>query len=267
MDKYLVIGDPIEHSLSPFIHTQFAKDTEQSIQYARQKIQAVDFKSALDDLINTGIKGVNVTLPLKSLAFTYADVLSERAKLAGAVNTLKIENNQVFGDNTDGFGLIRDLTVNLKIQLKDARILLLGAGGAARGIIKPLLDEEPKILIVANRTMSKAQGLVEEFKVYGNISASGFSDLIGTFDLILNATSASIGDQMLPISGEVVGANTVVYDLMYAKQATTFMRWATRHQAKTVCDGLGMLLEQAAESFFIWRSVRPSTESLLRELR
>ncbi len=267
MDKYLVIGDPIKHSLSPLIHTRFAKDTKQNIQYTRQKISTVNFKSKVDDLIESGIKGMNITLPLKQQAFTYADILSERAKLAGAVNTFKIENNQVFGDNTDGAGLVKDLTANLKITLTNKKILLLGAGGAARGVLKPLLEKNPAMLVIANRTLSKAKMLADEFAAHGTVGFSGFTELIGTFDLILNATSASINGKIPPIPDNVVDGNTVAYDLMYAKQATVFMLWAQERHAKIVSDGLGMLIEQAAESFFIWRSVRPMTENLLRELR
>lgn len=267
MDKYLVIGDPIEHSISPEIHTRFASDTGQKLSYTRLRVKPADFTFKVDELIKDGIKGMNITLPLKELAFAYADTLSLRAELAGAVNTFKIEAGQVYGDNTDGAGLVRDLKFNLGFNIKDIRILLLGAGGAAKGILKPLLDEKPSQLHIANRTPGKAFELQEKYKSYGNINASGFLDISGKYDLIINATSASVTGDMPDVNPEVLGKNALCYDLMYAKKPTAFINWSHTHGAISAVDGLGMLVEQAAESFYLWRGVRPKTRDLIFELK
>ena len=262
-----MIGDPIKHSISPQIHTAFAKSSGQNITYTKLRVRPADFAVKVKDLLGLGVKGMNITLPLKELAFAFANKLSPRAKFAGAVNTFKIEQGMVYGDNTDGIGLIRDITQNLKADITDKKILLLGAGGAAKGIIKPLLEEAPEVLHIANRTISKAIELKNQAKVYNNVSASGFAAVSDKFDFIINATSASVNHAVPPISAKVIDKNTVCYDLMYSKEPTSFLLWAQQHGAKITTDGLGMLVEQAAESFYLWRKIRPATQDLLLKLR
>lgn len=267
MDQYAVFGNPIKHSKSPFIHTLFAKQTAQQLIYSMIEAPIDGFKDSLDRFFSDQGKGCNITVPFKEQAFDYAQQLTERATLAGAVNTLKLtDDGIIIGDNTDGAGLVLDLK-NHHINLNNARILLIGAGGAARGVCGPLLAENPKQLVITNRTFSKAQTLTTIFHAFGNICALEFDDLTGDFDLIINSTSASLNGLRPPISASLVRPETAVYDMMYSPEKTVFNTWASELGARVVIDGLGMLVGQAAESFAIWRGVKPSAKQVLNELR
>jgi len=267
MDQYAVFGNPIKHSKSPFIHTLFARQTAQQMVYKAIEAPLDDFENTLNRFFAEQGKGCNITVPFKEQAFKYAHQLTERATLAGAVNTLKLtDDGLIIGDNTDGAGLVLDLKNN-HVTLKGARILLLGAGGAARGVCGPLLAEMPKQLVIANRTFSKAQTLAGIFSHLGDVSACEFTRLAGHFDLIINSTSASLSGQVPPISPSLLNTETVIYDMMYSAQATAFNRWAIEHGARQVIDGLGMLVGQAAESFAIWRAIKPGSKQVLNELR
>ena len=266
-DRYVVIGNPIEHSKSPAIHTQFALQTQQALAYERLLVALDGFDAAIKNLIASGVRGANVTLPFKLDAYHIATDLTPRARAAGAVNTLKFEDNKIIGDNTDGVGLVRDIVVNAGISLQSRRILLLGAGGAARGVILPLLSELPAELVIANRTVQKAQDLLAQFHGHSvALSASSFDALSGEFDVVINATSASLSDGLPSISSSLFNEKSFIYDMMYGAKPTNFMRWAVEKKA-TVRDGLGMLVEQAAESFELWRGVRPDTAPVYALLR
>ncbi|MFO6424679.1 shikimate dehydrogenase [Motilimonas sp. KMU-193] len=267
MDKYAVFGHPISHSKSPFIHTLFARQTHEDISYQAIEAPVDDFAGELTRFFASGGKGCNVTLPFKEQAYSAADRLTPRAQLAGAVNTLKLtDDGQIIGDNTDGAGLVQDLK-NHHVELKGARILLLGAGGAARGVCGPLLDEQPQSLVIANRTHAKAQLLADLFNQHGAITALAFSDLTGEFDLIINSTSASLSGELPPISQTLIRPETAVYDMMYGSGDTVFMSWAKQAGARIVLDGLGMLVGQAAESFAVWRGIKPGSKQVMSELR
>lgn len=267
MDQYAVFGNPIKQSKSPFIHTLFATQTLQKLVYSAIEPPIDNFEETLANFFTANGKGCNITAPFKEQAFQYAQQLTERAALAGAVNTLKLtDDGLIIGDNTDGAGLVLDLKNN-HVDLKDARILLLGAGGAARGVCGPLLAESPKELVIANRTFSKAQTLVSIFNEFGNINACELAQLSGEFDLIINSTSASLHGEVTPISTTLVRPETAIYDMMYSAQATPFNAWAKALGARLVIDGLGMLVGQAAESFAIWRGLKPSAKQVLLELR
>jgi len=267
MDQYAVFGNPIKHSKSPFIHTQFAKQTAQQLVYSAINAPVDDFENSLNAFFAREGKGCNITVPFKEQAFTYAQQLTERATLAGAVNTLKLtDDGMIIGDNTDGAGLVLDLKNN-HIDLNNARILLIGAGGAARGVCGPLLAETPKQLVIANRTFPKAETLATVFSSFGNIKAVEFDDLEGDFDLIINSTSASLNGLLPPVNDSLVRPETAIYDMMYSPEKTVFNAWASELGARVVIDGLGMLVGQAAESFAIWRDVKPTTKSVLNELR
>lgn len=267
-DRYAVFGSPIKHSKSPKIHQLFAEQTRQSLEYTAQEVGADQFKSSVSSFFKKGGKGLNCTLPLKELAWAYADSSTERADLSKAVNTLALqEDGSILGDNTDGCGLIRDLTQNNNIVIKGASILILGAGGACRGILAPLLELSPHHITLANRTTQKASDLAAEFCIFGDIEGCGFADLKRQqFDLIINATSASLRDEMPPLPESLLSENGVCYDLAYGNKPTTFVRWGVEHHAKKSLDGLGMLVEQAAEAFFIWRKVRPQTKVVIESL-
>jgi shikimate dehydrogenase len=264
-DHYAVFGDPIKHSKSPRIHSLFAQQTQQDLDYVAQQVPAETFVTVANDFFANGGKGLNCTVPLKELAWQYADQLTERARLAKAVNTLvKQADGSILGDNTDGIGLVNDLISNHQIQLAGKRILILGAGGATRGIILPLLDCQPAQISIANRTVSKADALVADFAAQGRLNALGFEALAGQqFDLVLNATSASLSDQLPPLPADLLAANACCYDLAYGNLPTTFVKWGLAHGAAQSLDGLGMLVEQAAEAFFIWRGVRPATTDVI----
>lgn len=266
MDKYVVIGNPISHSKSPLIHTLFAHQTGQSMSYETLEAPIEDFQGAVFAFFSQGGKGCNVTLPFKEEAYALATTLTERARIAGAVNTLKMrDDGSILGDNTDGEGLVQDL-INNQIQIEGANILLIGAGGAARGVLFPLLTRNPKALVIANRTFSKAQKLASLFSEYGHVSAAAF-DALGEFDLIINSTSASLSGQYPNVPSSILRKNTVVYDMVYGEGVTSSNQWALSHGAARVVDGLGMLVGQAAESFTLWRGIRPNMNPVLKELR
>jgi shikimate dehydrogenase len=270
-DRYVVIGNPIAHSKSPDIHARFAAQTGQSIVYNRLLAPLDGFASTVRTFIDDGGKGANVTVPFKLEAFELANELTDRARAAGAVNTLIFDGQHsdarhITGDNTDGVGLVTDIVKNAGVDLAGKRILLLGAGGAARGVVLPLLNERPVRLVIANRTQEKAQELAQHFAAHGPVEACAFGALQDKYDVVINATSASLSADLPPISSRVLGIDTLAYDMMYGKEPTVFMRFAQQHGAQ-VRDGLGMLVEQAAEAFSVWRGVRPDTAPVLRELR
>ncbi len=266
-DRYVVIGNPIAHSKSPQIHARFAEQTGQQISYERLLAPVDAFDATVKAFIASGGRGANVTVPFKLEAFRFADELSERAQAAGAVNTLHVRDGQVFGDNTDGVGLVRDIVQAAGVPLSSKRLLLLGAGGAARGVILPLLAESPARLVIANRTPERAAELAAQFSGgSASIEACSFDSLTGSFDVVINATSASLSSELPPVPASVVGPHSFVYDMMYAAQPTPFLQLASQ-QGAHVRDGLGMLVEQAAESFYLWRGVRPQTAPVYQWLR
>ena len=265
-DKYVVIGNPVAHSKSPDIHAQFALETAQDMRYERLLAPLDGFAETVRGFIKEGGRGANVTLPFKLEAYALATNLSERARAAGAVNTLKFEGDDIFGDNTDGVGLVTDIQHNAGIALRGKRILLLGAGGAARGTLLPLLQAKPAELMIANRTVAKALDLAWEFQAHGPVSASDFAELDGVYDIVINATSASISAALPPIAANLFAKGAFAYDMMYAAEPTIFMQFAQQNGC-VVRDGLGMLIEQAAEAFFVWRGVRPQTAGVFATMR
>lgn len=270
-DIYAVIGHPIAHSRSPLIHARFAAQTNQDMRYDAILAPLDGFAATLQAFVAGGGRGMNVTVPFKEEAFRMATRLSPRAQAAGAVNTLGFTDQEIFGDNTDGAGIVRDIRVNLGRQIAGQRVLLLGAGGAARGTILPLLQEHPTQLVIANRSADKARALAAEFASHGAVlEACGFAELGGTsandaFDLIINATSAGLANSALDIPDGLFAPGCLAYDMVYGKE-TPFMAQARRAGAQ-VSDGLGMLVEQAAEAFYLWRGIRPETAPVLKELR
>lgn len=266
MDRYAVFGNPIEHSLSPIIHTQFAKQTGLSIQYDKILAPIDNFAHSAKAFIDQGAKGFNITVPFKIEAFNLATELSVNAKTAGAVNTIKVNGNNLIGENTDGVGLVNDLTKNLSIDLNNKTVLILGAGGATRGILLPLLKQTPKRLMIANRTASKAEQLALDFSTHGKTCGFGLNKIKDTpVDVIINATSASLDGQM-PMIANGVANGAICYDLMYGTQ-TPFMDWAKANNAKMIVDGLGMLVEQAAAAFEFWTGKQPNTQEVIKKLR
>jgi shikimate dehydrogenase len=271
-DRYAVIGNPVAHSKSPFIHAEFARQTGQDLSYGRILASPDRFTNTVQDFRAEGGKGLNVTLPFKLEAFALAEERSARAVDAGAVNVLKFEGATVFGDNTDGIGLVRDIGVNLGFAISGCTALLMGAGGAARGALWPLLHARPERLVIANRTVEKAQRLVERFgaraRVDGiSLSASSYAALAGQqFDLVVNATAASLNDTVPELPDAVFARDSLAYDMMYGK-TTPFLELAIGQGAGRVADGIGMLVEQAAESFLLWRGVRPETRSVIAVLK
>ncbi|QDQ27235.1 shikimate dehydrogenase [Chitinimonas arctica] len=264
-DRYAVIGNPIAHSKSPAIHAAFALQTGQKLNYTRLEAPLDGFSDCAAEFLAMGGKGCNVTVPFKEEAYRFANRLSARAELAGAVNTLWLDDDGLVGDNTDGAGLCRDLLRHT--ELRGKRILLLGAGGAARGVIAPLLAEKPARLLLANRSADKATQLAERFSA-ANLQATGLDALAGqAFDLVINATSASLAGQQLPLPPSLWRLETVAYDMMYGKEETPFLAQAAAGGVAMRLDGLGMLVEQAAEAFYLWRGVRPETQPVLTELR
>jgi len=267
MDQYAVFGNPIKHSKSPFIHTLFANQTQQQMTYGIVEAPVDSFKESVQAFFEQGAKGCNITAPFKEEAFKFAQSLTDRARLAGAVNTLKkTDDGLIIGDNTDGAGLVQDLKNN-HVDLTDARILLLGAGGAARGVCSSLLAEKPAQLIIANRTVEKAQTLASIFQDLGHVEASGFEQLTGPFDVIINSTSAGLHGSLPNISSALITPETAIYDMTYNTEVTAFNAWAKESGARLTIDGLGMLVGQAAESFAIWRGVKPGAKQILNELR
>ena len=267
-DLYCVFGNPIGHSRSPAIHAAFAAATGQDLRY-EARLAAVDgFREAVSEFVAAGGKGANVTVPFKEDAFALATRLSERAARAGAVNTLAFSGDEIFGDNTDGAGLVRDITVNLGCALAGKRILLLGAGGASRGVIAPLLAGQPAALSIANRSADKALALATAFADLAVVDAGSFAQMAGkSYDLVINATSASLSGERLPLPPGLFAAGSLAYDMMYGKGETPFLQQARQQGAARCADGLGMLVEQAAEAFFVWRGVRPATAQVLADLR
>ena len=263
MDQYAVVGNPITHSKSPSIHKHFAEQTQQELIYSTLLGDDVEFERQVRDFFVNNGKGLNITLPFKERAYVMCDRLSQRAKQAGAVNTLLInENGDLFGDNTDGIGMVRDMIDNHGQTLKGKRVLVLGAGGAVRGVLEPILSEQPESVTIANRTVEKAQVLARHF----DCLASTFDDLEGVFDIIINGTSASLSGSLPPLKDELVGKQAWCYDMMYGKERTVFLEWAYQRGAEGA-DGLGMLVGQAAEAFYLWRQVRPDTASLVTLMR
>jgi shikimate dehydrogenase len=269
MDQYAVIGNPIEHSRSPEIHAAFARQTGEPIEYGRILGSLDDFAGDVRRFLAEGGRGLNVTVPFKEQAWRLADELSPRAHTAGAVNTLiRLENNQLRGDNTDGIGLVRDLSVNQGFRFAGKRILILGAGGAVRGIMRPLLEQRPKRVIIANRTAAKAYSLAQGLAQYGQVAGCGLDELEGMqFDLIVNGTAAGLSDQVPAIPDNILSKGGWCYDMLYSQQATAFQIWGNEHHAARSLDGLGMLVEQAAESFQLWRGILPETASVIAMLR
>jgi shikimate dehydrogenase len=266
---YAVMGNPIGHSKSPAIHDQFARQCGIRLEYRAIQVDPGGFDQAVGNFRAAGGAGLNVTVPFKVDAWRLANRRSERAELAGAVNTLKFEEgDSLFGDNTDGAGLVRDLSRNLGYPLEGKRLLVLGAGGAVRGILLPLLEAGVAEVVIANRTASRARQLAEEFSPRGSVSGCGFDELDGlVFDIVINGTSASLSSEVPPLPDTVLVTGGLAYDLMYADEPTAFMRWGQVHGAGQIADGLGMLVEQAAESFYIWHGVRPDTAPVIRKLR
>lgn len=265
-DRYAVIGNPIAHSKSPDIHAGFAVQTHQSLVYERLLAPLDGFVETVQGFVHEGGKGLNVTVPFKLEAYALATRLTQRARAAGAVNTLQFNNNEIIGDNTDGVGLVQDIVKNAGVTITGKTILLLGAGGAARGVILPLLAQKPARLVLANRTQSKADDLAFQFAERGHVEVSMFAALNEPFDIVINATAASLSADMPPISPQVFTSHTLAYDMMYGKAPTVFMQFASQNGAQAR-DGLGMLVEQAAESFYLWRDVRPETAAIFTELR
>ncbi len=272
-DQYAVIGHPISHSKSPLIHSRFATQTGQDMHYVALPAPLDGFVTTVREFVTAGGRGMNVTVPFKEEAFRLATRLTPRAAAAGAVNTLSFEGTEILGDNTDGAGIVRDITVNLGQPIAGRRVLLLGAGGAARGTVLPLLQETPACLVVANRTVDKARALVTELATAlathgATMQACGFDELVGReFDIVINATSSGLSDAVLATPDGVFARGCLAYEMLYGRE-TPFMAQARRASIGVrVADGLGMLVEQAAEAFFIWRGVRPDTAPLLAELR
>jgi shikimate dehydrogenase len=266
-DRYAVFGHPVGHSLSPWIHNRFAELTGQTLAYEARDVPPGAFATALAAFLAEGGLGLNITLPHKLEAFAAAGQLTARARRAGAVNTLAVKPSGLLGDNTDGAGLLRDLGANLGVEIADRRVLLLGAGGAARGALPALLDTRPLEIVVANRTASKAMALATEFAALGHVSGVDIKLAHGPFDLILNATSASLAGEVPALPDTAISPATFCYDLAYGAEPTPFLRWARERNAAGLADGIGMLVEQAAESFELWRGVRPPTAPILAELR
>jgi shikimate dehydrogenase len=268
-DRYAVFGNPVKHSRSPQIHAAFAAQCEQKIQYRAVCVEEGEFAGAAARFFEDGGRGLNITLPFKRDAFDFADELTPRAQKAGAVNTLSLTaGGGIAGDNTDGVGLIRDLIANLGWSVAGQRVLLIGAGGAVRGVLEPLLRERPAQILVANRTVDRAEQLARDFAALGPVSGGGFDCLQDQeFDLLINGTSASLGGELPPLPDTLMTERSRCYDMMYGAEPTVFMRWAAQHTAWAVSDGLGMLVEQAAESFYIWRQQRPQTGPVIAQLR
>ena len=265
-DQYAVIGNPVAHSKSPLIHAAFAHQTGQDLVYERLLAPAGAFIATAEAFRGRGGRGLNVTLPFKLEAYGYATELSERARAAQAVNTLSYRAGAILGDNTDGAGLVSDLLHNLGFALAGRRILLLGAGGAARGVIAPLLQQQPAQLVLANRNLDKAQRLAQDFR--GALEAGTYAALAGRqFDLVINATSASLAGALPPLPPGVFARGALAYDMMYGKGETPYLAFARGEGAALLADGLGMLVEQAAESFLVWRGVRPDSAPVLQLLR
>lgn len=266
-DQYGLIGHPVAHSWSPFIHGMFARATAQPLVYRLYDVTPERFADTVREFREHGGRGLNVTVPYKVEAAELANELTERAQRAGAANTLSLLSDGIVGDNTDGAGLVRDLGINLGVTIAKRRILIAGAGGAARGVIGPLLALEPAEVVIAARTAQRAGALAERFAALGAVRGCALEELPpGLFDVVINATSASLHGEIPTIPPGVIGARTLCYDMAYAKQDTAFVRWAREHGCGRAVLGWGMLVEQAAESFAVWRGVRPDTAPVLAAL-
>jgi len=268
-DRYAVIGHPISHSWSPFIHGMFAKQTGQALTYSRIEVAPENLEQELRKFFDGGGRGLNVTVPHKQAVVLLTRFRTPRAEIAGAVNTIAVQDGGLLGDNTDGAGLVTDLKNNLSLSLHNARILLLGAGGAARGVLGPLLGEAPSYIEIANRNGDRASALADEFQSLGEVRGCGFDAItaMGQFDLILNATSASLQETIPPVPPSVIGPTTLCYDMAYGKGDTVFTRWAKNAGAGRAETGWGMLVEQAAEAFHLWRGIKPDTKPVLEAVR
>ena len=268
--RYAVVGNPVAHSLSPRIHAEFARQTGQTLSYEAIELPRDGFELGLRDLQQRGYAGLNVTVPFKQDAFRVCNSTSERARRAEVVNTLLLaDNGAIHGDNTDGVGLLRDLTLNLGLELGDRDILVVGAGGAVRGVLGPLLEAGPARLVLANRTPQKAEQLAADFAASGNISSREFAALAGdSFDLIVNGTAAGLSGELPPLPDGLVGGDSFCYDMMYRLDTpTAFVAWARQQGAARACDGLGMLVEQAAAAFTLWRGAEPDGRAVIELLR
>lgn len=265
MDRFAVIGHPITHSLSPQIHALFAEQTKQDMSYEGIDLPPTSFETRVWQLLKDGFQGFNVTVPFKGDAFDFVDEPTERAKRCRSVNTImKLPDGRTFGDTTDGIGLLFDLQQHLQWPIEGKHVLILGAGGAVRAIIEPLVSANPASLVLANRTQAKAEELADDFP---QLSPCSFKELSGRFDIIINGTSSSLSGQLPPIPEDIINPGTHCYDMMYGKDKTAFLAWAEQLGAVHTADGLGMLVAQAAESFSIWRGVRPDVVPVIAELR
>ena len=261
VDRYAVIGNPIEHSKSPDIHLLFADQTGEVLSYEKIFAEEIEFNETVNEFFNRDGKGLNVTVPFKNAAYEFVDELSVYAQHAEAVNTIYKNETGVFvGANTDGIGLLRDLKKTLRLQLLNKRILIIGAGGATQGIVEPLMLEEPAELLIANRTVSKATAISNMFETLGNVTSCALDEIPKQqYDLVIHATSAGLQGAHIELPNEIISPSTCCYDLLYSDTDTPFMSWAKQRGAEKVLDGFGMLLEQAAEAFYLWRGKRPDT--------
>lgn len=269
LDNYAVFGNPVEHSKSPDIHTAFAEANDENISYKRQQIDIGIFDKAAQNFFESGGKGLNVTVPFKLDAYNFAEKLTKRAEIAGAVNTLSLRNDgKILGDTTDGIGITRDIVDNLGWVINGKKVLMLGAGGAVRGILQPILELLPDHVVIANRTIEKALILSKKFAGMGYLDGCNFQMLDGQqFDVVINGTSATLSNKIPPLPRGLFSKNAVCYDMMYGSQQSIFLEWAKNNGAARVSDGLGMLVEQAAESFYIWRGIRPETRTVISMLK
>lgn len=266
--NYAVMGNPVAHSQSPRIHALFAAQCGIRLDYRAIQVDPGGLVQAVDQFRANGGQGLNITLPYKLDAFRLATVLSARARFAGAVNTLKFNGDGLFGDNTDGIGLVRDLIENLQCPIGGRRVLIVGAGGAARGVLGPLLAAQPSVLAIANRTVDKAHELAALFDGDAAVYGCGLNEIAGEdFHIVINATSGSLRGEVPALPPSIFSREAVAYDMMYSKEATPFMHWARAQGVQRAFDGLGMLVEQAAESFFIWHERRPQTQPVIADLR
>jgi shikimate dehydrogenase len=271
-DRYAVIGNPVEHSRSPEIHKAFALQTGQDMDYGKVFAPVDGFARTLATMRTNDFRGANVTVPFKLEAFNLVNQLTERAHDAGAVNTLVFNSDGIYGDNTDGVGLVRDIQRNLNISIQSKKVLLIGAGGAAEGVLQPILEQHPVLVVITNRSLDKALTMVKKVEEQGDfrfvsVNAYAFHALEGhSFDIVINATSTGLSDAELPLPEGLFAQGALAYDMMYGRE-TPFMAFARKHNAMRVVDGLGMLVEQAAESFFIWRQIHPDTQPVIAQLR
>ncbi len=267
--NYAVFGNPVKHSKSPQIHSLFAKQTGITLKYQAIEVPLDKFVNSVNLFSKQYGKGLNITVPFKEEAFSMCDVLTERARLCGSVNTIWFsDDSKIYGDTTDGQGLINDLVINHNLSLKNKSLLVLGAGGSVKAILEPLLKQNPKRLLIANRTVSKAEDLADIFSCIGNVKSCSYDDLISeSFDLVINGTSLSLQGKLPPLPDSILLEKACCYDLMYADKATVFMEWSRQKGAALVMDGLGMLVEQAAESFQIWHGIKPETRPVIKALR